>query len=63
MKELNVAVKELCENLTNAQHEQWEHCKERGSYYGVDCRSKISKDCIIRDASGGEISVGFHQCR
>lgn len=60
MKELNVAVKELCENLTEAQHEQWEHCKERGSYYGVDKGRKYLKIVSYDDANGGGASVwGF----
>ena len=58
MKELNVAVKELCENLTEAQHEQWEHCKERGSYYGVDKGRKYLKIVSYDDASGGGAQCG-----
>jgi len=60
MKELNDAVKELCENLTEAQHKQWEHCKERGSYYGIDKGRKYLKIVSYDSAEGAGASVwGF----
>ena len=59
-QELLQACAELCNELTEAQHAQWEHCKERGSYYGIDKGSKYLKIVSYGDAKGVNASVwGF----
>lgn len=59
-QELLQAVAVLCNELTEAQHAKWEHCKERGSYYGVDKGSKYLKIVSYDSAAGEGASVwGF----
>tara|TARA_B100000131_G_scaffold175621_1_gene169660 strand:+ start:75 stop:446 length:372 start_codon:yes stop_codon:yes gene_type:complete len=59
-QELLQACEKLCNDLTEAQHAQWEHCKERGSYYGVTKGSKYLKIVSYDDANGEGASVwGF----
>ena len=59
-QELLQACAVLCNELTEAQHAQWEHCKERGSYYGVDKGSKYLKIVSYASAAGKDASVwGF----
>lgn len=36
-------VEELCDSLTGVMHEQWEHCKERGSYHTYSIGKKYIK--------------------
>ena len=55
-QDLLKACHELCENLTQALHAKWEHCKENGDHYSMKEGSKYIK--II--AEGNQKSVwGF----
>ncbi len=56
-QDLLMACNELCENLTQALHAKWNHCKENGDHYTLKEGSKYIK--IISNSGSGKSVWGF----